>query len=235
MRPIMLFFSVLFGLSEVSAQQIPVNQYGLPVVNTPQAYQQLTAKDSNMVMVDLQRYIPGIAMNVYYATSHNFTHQVLYPQARIFMRLPAAKALKAVQQDLQVKGLGLLIFDAYRPYAITEKMWSVVPDDRYAADPKHGSGHNRGIAVDLTLIDLKNGKPLKMPTHFDDFTPKAHRDYTNLPDAVIVHRALLESFMVKHGFIPLATEWWHFSLPDSQHYPLMNISFKTLDSLQNQH
>lgn len=228
------FFVLLIACcpAGVAAQQIPLNRYGLPVVNNLKTYLEIAAKDSNQVMVDLQQYIPGIAMKIFYATSHNFTHQVLYPEARIFLRLPAAAALKAAEDDLKKQGLGLLIFDAYRPYVITEKMWTVVPDDRYAADPKHGSGHNRGIAVDLTLVDLKTKQPLQMPTEFDNFTPKAHRDYTDLPTGVIARRQLLENIMVKYGFVPLSTEWWHFSLPEAQSYPLMNISFKALDSLQ---
>lgn len=230
-RHVLILIMGLFYWS-LSAQQIPENRYGLAVVNSPDLYVKQAANDSNQLMVDLQKYIPDISMKIYYATKDNFTHRVLYPESRIFLRLPAAKALRAVEADLHTHGLGLLIFDAYRPYSITEKMWTVVPDDRYAADPKHGSGHNRGLSVDLTLIDLKTGKMVRMPTGFDNFTLRAHRDYTNLPDEIIRNRSLLESVMVSHGFIPLSTEWWHFSYPHAEDYPLMNISFKSLDSLQ---
>lgn len=146
-----VFMSVIILTSfTLFAQSIPLNHYGLPVVNDAGLYQQLSAADSNQVMVDLEEFIPGIEKKIYYATPNNFTHQVLYPEARIFLRLPAAEKLKAVEKDLQKEGLGLLIFDAYRPYAITEKMWEIEPDDRYAADPRHGSGHNRGASVDLS-------------------------------------------------------------------------------------
>jgi D-alanyl-D-alanine dipeptidase len=213
----------------LSAQVIPKNQYGLPVVNTTALYHRLVAKDSSQRLVDLQRYIPGIRLKIYYATRHNFTHHRLYKSPQAFLRLPAAKALKAVAQQLKGRGLGLLIFDGYRPYAVTEKMWQIVPDDRYAANPRNGSRHNRGVAVDLTLVHLKSGKPLAMPTGFDNFTDKAHRDYMALPDSVIANRKILENAMVKHGFIPLSTEWWHFSLKDPGRYPLMNLKFKALE------
>lgn len=126
---ISLLLLMMPGWHSSFAQQIPLNHYGLPVVNSPALYRQLVAADSNQQLVDVTRYIPGIRTDVRYATTHNFTQQVLYPHTRVLLRLPAAKALKAVQQQLSTRGLALKIFDAYRPYAITEKMWTIVPDD----------------------------------------------------------------------------------------------------------
>jgi len=209
------------------AQDIPLNRYGLPVVNSAALYRQQAAADSNLRMVDLTRYIPGIRMDIRYATRNNFTRQVLYKHPKVLLRLPAAKALKAVQEALEPRGLGLRIFDGYRPYHVTEKMWEIVPDDRYAADPRKGSGHNRGIAVDLTIIELATGKAIPMPTGYDDFTEKAHYSYMPADTTVRNNRALLRSIMEKHGFRALETEWWHFYLPDVEKYPLMDIPFSS--------
>jgi zinc D-Ala-D-Ala dipeptidase len=188
------------------AQQIPLNKYRLPVVNDIRLYQQLAAKDSNMRLVDVEAMIPGIAKDIRYATVNNFTKQALYKQARVFLRLPVAKALLAVQLELNRLGYGLKIFDGYRPYAATEKMWAIVPDDRYAANPANGSGHNRGAAVDLTIIHLKTKKEIQMPTDFDDFTEKAHHNYPLKDSTVAANRRLLKTVMEKHGFTSLDTD-----------------------------
>ncbi|MBW8683959.1 M15 family metallopeptidase [Chitinophaga rhizophila] len=218
---VMLTISVL----TVKGQPVPQNKYGLPVVQTTAHYQQLVAADSNQALIDIAAYIPGIRTDIRYATADNFTHQVLYPYAAAYLRLPAARALKAVQEELNRQGLGLLIFDAYRPYSITEKMWEIVPDDRYAANPRNGSGHNRGVAVDLTLVKLQTGQPVAMPTGFDDFTEKAHHAYPVSDTMIAANRQLLRSVMEKHGFLPLTTEWWHYYLKTYKEYPLMDIPF----------
>jgi D-alanyl-D-alanine dipeptidase len=145
------------------------------------------------------------------------------------MRLEAAQALQKVANELKELGLGLKVFDAYRPYSITKKMWLVVPDEKYAANPAKGSGHNRGAAIDLTLYDLKTGKELPMPTSFDNFTEKAHNDYMQLSSEILTNRSLLKNTMIKFGFIPLETEWWHFYLPNAaQRFELLDFDFETM-------
>lgn len=125
-------------------------------------------------------------------------------------------------------GLGLKIFDAYRPYAVTEKFWELVHDERYVANPANGSGHNRGTSLDLTIIYLENGQELNMGTGFDNFTDTAHHSFTNLPESILQNRMLLKSLMEQNGFKALETEWWHYSLPNSKQYELLNLSFKKL-------
>ena len=119
-------------------------------------------------------------------------------------------------------GLGLKVFDGYRPLSVQRKMWKVYPHAGYVADPKRGSRHNRGAAVDLTLIHT-NGAEVLMPSPYDSFTESAHRDSTNAPPEALVNRELLERVMVKHGFEGLPTEWWHFDDVDWRKYPLMDI------------
>jgi len=102
-----------------------------------------------------------------------------------------------------------------------------VPDDRYAADPRKGSGHNRGVAVDLTIIKLPAGDTIPMPTGYDDFTEKAHYSYQPSDTTVLANRTLLRNIMEQHGFTALPTEWWHFYLADYKKYPLLNLGFDT--------
>ena len=133
-----------------------------------------------------------------------------------------------MQLKLNEMGLGLKIFDAYRPYAVTEKFWELVHDERYVANPANGSGHNRGTSLDLTIIYLENGQELNMGTDFDNFTDTAHHSFTNLPESILQNRMLLKSLMEQNGFKALETEWWHYSLPNSKQYELLNLSFKKL-------
>ena len=124
----------------------------------------------------------------------------------------------------------LKIFDGYRPFHVTKLMWEILPDERYVANPKDGSRHNRGAAVDLTLVDL-TGAELKMPTGFDDFTEKAAHSYMNLPSEVIENRKKLRSIMEKYGFFAIESEWWHYDLKDYANYPILDYTFEQIDSL----
>ncbi|HRF25637.1 MAG TPA: M15 family metallopeptidase, partial [Chitinophagaceae bacterium] len=101
-------------------------------------------------------------------------------------------------------------------------------DERYVANPANGSGHNRGTSLDLTIIYLENGQELNMGTGFDNFTDTAHHSFTNLPESILQNRMLLKSLMEQNGFKALETEWWHYSLPNSKQYELLNLSFKKL-------
>lgn len=217
------------ALSSVNGQAPPTNKYGLFVVKDLKVLQQEMKEDSNKQMVNLLKLIPGLVLDLKYATANNFMHQKLYPPVHTtFLRKPAADSLKKVVEELKRQQLGIKIFDAYRPYSITEKMWEKVKDDRYAADPSKGSGHNRGTAVDLTLIDLNTKKELPMGTGFDNFSDTAHIDFMDLPKDVLNNRNMLRKIMEKYGFIQLTTEWWHYYLPNSSSYELLDLSFSDL-------
>lgn len=216
-------------LNYVKGQSHPTNKYGLFVVKNPKVLQQEIKEDSNKQMVNLIKVIPGLVLDLKYATENNFMHQKLYPPVHTtFLRKPAADSLKKVVEELKKQHLAIKIFDAYRPYSITEKMWEKVKDDRYAADPSEGSGHNRGTAVDLTLIDLNTKKELPMGTGFDNFSDTAHIDFMDLPKDVLNNRNILRKIMAKYGFIQLTTEWWHYYLPNSSSYELLDLSFSDL-------
>lgn len=200
------------------------------VMSNTDSLQQSVLHDSMQQMVNLRSIIPALVIDLRYTTAANFTGQVLYHDAHTtFLRKPAATALYRVQQKLRRKGLALKIWDAYRPYTVTQKMWEIVPDERYAANPKYGSGHNRGAAVDLTLINIKTGKELDMGTGFDNFSDTAHLNFKGLTKKQKRNRKLLQAAMQAEGFIVLETEWWHFYLADAKKFPLLNISFSQLE------
>lgn len=228
---LMLLLSVYWG-NCVFPQSKVSNKYGLFVIKDIQILQQEINRNPDKKMINLKKIIPDIVVDLKYATADNFMHVKLYPPVKTtYLRKPVADSLKKVAEDLKQMNLGIKIFDAYRPYSVTVQMWEKVKDDRYAADPAKGSGHNRGISVDLTLIDLHTKKELPMPTHFDNFSDTAHQNFMNLPAEILNNRKTLKNIMEKHGFIALDTEWWHFYLPRSSDYELLDLSFAELKKI----
>ncbi|MEI2748035.1 MAG: M15 family metallopeptidase [Ferruginibacter sp.] len=160
---------IVFFIQPVKTRAIgpPVSDSSLPVIRTVAAYQKTIKNTAGKQLINLQTYIPGIITELRYAEANNFMQQQLYPTNAIaLLRLDAAIALKKVQLELNQAQLGIKIWDAYRPYSITVKMWNLIKDERFVADPRKGSGHNRGIAVDLTLINLSDGQEIFMGTRF---------------------------------------------------------------------
>ncbi len=198
-------------------------QKNIKVVKKYSVYKQFVKNDSLKKMVELKTIMPDIQYDLRYATINNFMHQQLYKNSDLaFLRLPVVKSLTKVQEELSEKGLSLKIWDAYRPYSVTVKMWELIKDDRYVADPKKGSGHNRGIAVDLTIINKTTGAELNMGTGFDSFSDTAQQDFMDLPPEILQNRSLLKTIMEKYGFKALETEWWHFYWNNSE-FELLNI------------
>jgi D-alanyl-D-alanine dipeptidase len=189
-------------------------------------YKQSLKNDSLKKMVELKTIVPNIQYDLRYSTTNNFMHQQLYKNgSTTYLRLVVARALALVQHELNEKNLSLKIWDAYRPYGVTERMWEMIKDERYVADPRKGSGHNRGIAVDLTIIDRTTGKELDLGTGFDNFTDTAHQDFKNLPSEILANRTLLKTVMEKNGFVAMETEWWHFFWKNSD-FELLDIDPK---------
>ena len=215
--------SIFFVCSSLAAQP-------LSVVSTFKEYKKSIKKNEKNKMINLQKVIPNIILDLKYNTSKNFTKTQLYTSATTtYLRKDPAYSLRLVQDYLQVKKLGLKIFDAYRPYSVTKLMWDLIHDERYVANPVNGSGHNRGISVDLTIINFDTGKELDMGTSFDNFTDSAHHSFTkNLSFEIITNRNLLKATMEKFGFKSLETEWWHYSWKSDEKYDVMDIDFKTM-------
>lgn len=205
------------------------NPYGLDVVNTAKLYEKEIAKDSDNLLVDLEKYIPKIALDIRYAKTDNFTLTKIYTAPKAYVRKPVAEALLEIQNKLNNEGLGLKIFDAYRPYAATLYFYKVHPDTNFVAAPWKGSVHNRGCAVDLTLIDIVTGEELQMPTAFDEFTEKAAITYMDLEPNILANREKLISAMKSAGFDTYEYEWWHFNFKNREKYKIMDISFEDLE------
>lgn len=223
---LMFFFHVNNGFT----RQTTLSKFGVSVLDKPVVYQQTIRNDSAKKMVELRKAVPGIVYDLRYAGANNFMHRTMYlaPATCTFLRAPAARALAAVQKELNSKGYGLKIFDAYRPYSVTVSFWELVQDERYVANPAKGSGHNRGLAVDLTIIDLKTKRELDMGAGFDNFTDSAHHSFTGFSATVLRNRQLLKETMQKHGFNILETEWWHYHWPNDRGYEVLDLSFKQL-------
>ncbi|MGV3541270.1 MAG: M15 family metallopeptidase [Rufibacter sp.] len=226
---LLLLFTGLFSPLANAQEKTNFQKYGLKTVSSLQEYRALVQKDSSVALVSIQEFIPNLQLDIRYATSNNLMGQPMYERAGAYLSLPAAKALKAVQQELNQQGVGLKIYDAYRPYAVTVAFYEKVKDTVFVASPYRGSRHNRGCAVDLTLIDLKTGKELKMPTPFDEFSPQAHSAYAKLPKKVLKNRKLFQEVMLKQGFQIYPDEWWHFDFEGWRNHPVMDIPFQQLD------
>lgn len=171
-----------------------------------------------LLWTEISRIQADILLDLRYASTNNFLEVQLYDCPRCFLRPEIAKALQKVQLELQSKGLGILIWDCYRPQSVQRKMWEAMPNPNYVANPERGSMHSRGIAVDATIVD-EEGVPLDMGTDFDHFGKEAHYDNRGLPEEILFNRDLLRSVMEKYGLIGIRTEWWHFSMRNVS-YPL---------------
>lgn len=178
-------------------------------------------------MIELTKLDRSIKLDIRYATANNFVGRAVYPEARAFLQRPAAEALVRVHKLLKEEGLGVLVFDGYRPWAITKLFWEVVPGDnrKYVADPAKGSKHNRGCAVDMSIYDLETGKEIPMPSDFDEFTDRASPDYKGGTDQERANRDKLRRLMEAEGFTVNANEWWHFDHNDWEQYAIYDISF----------
>ena len=218
---------ILLTLFFIVAQQ---TQPKLIVVSSFSVYKTQIKENQNQKLEEIIKVIPSVKLDIKYATKENFSGIAVYSQAKAFARKPVVAALAKVQFELSKKGLGLKIFDAYRPYSVTVKFWKITPADKkdFVANPKTGSRHNRGCAVDLTLIDLKTGKELEMPTPYDSFAKEASPTYDDISTLQKQNRNLLISVMESNGFKVIRNEWWHFDFKGWESFPLMDIPFQRL-------
>ncbi len=192
--------------------------------------------DSTLEMVELKTLVPDLVYDLRYAGKNNFTGQRLYPKntQKTYMRLLPAKALAMVANELRQRGFAIKVWDAYRPYHVTVRFWNLIHDERYVAKPSNGSGHNRGISIDLSLVDAMTGKEIAMPTGFDNFSDTAHHGSTTPAAAKIRNRDMLRATMEKFGFNSLQTEWWHYSWPNPGKYEVLDLGFKQLEAIREQ-
>ncbi|HEY0742216.1 MAG TPA: M15 family metallopeptidase [Chryseosolibacter sp.] len=219
-----IFFALIFITATTHAQY----KYGLKPMTYPEYLVAVKAAPQKE-LVDLENFVPGIVLDIRYATTNNFTGTQIYNLAKAYARKPVAEALLKVQNELKQKGFGIKMFDGYRPYKATVKFYEVYKDTTYVASPYRGSRHNRGCALDLTIIDLKTGEELKMPTEYDSFKKDAW-PRTPVADPVIrANRKMLIDVMESNGFKVNGSEWWHFDFIGWKNYEVMDIDFEELE------
>lgn len=182
-------------------------------------------------LVDVQQLDSTIMLDIRYATSRNFLGMPLYETARALLQRPAAEALVRAHRRLAQWGLGLIVHDAYRPWYVTWMMWEATPDSlrRFVADPQRGSRHNRGCAVDVSLYDRRTGKPVTMPSGYDEFTERAYPDYPGGTHRQRWYRERLRQAMEAEGFTVYRWEWWHYDCPDWRQYPILNLPLDAIE------
>ncbi|MBP3674351.1 MAG: M15 family metallopeptidase [Oscillospiraceae bacterium] len=197
----------------------PIPERAIPTETPTEAPTEAPAEPEDEDLVLVTDYIPGIRVALAYATEHNFTGQTIYEFTEAYLRYGTVKKLKPACEDLAQQGLGLLIWDGFRPVAAQQRLWDICPDPTFVSHPATGNrAHCRGSAVDVTLVDLETGAELEMPTGFDDFSKLADRDYSDCSGEAAKNAQLLEEVMEKYGFMPYSAEWWHFS--DTDDYPV---------------
>ncbi|TGM63769.1 D-alanyl-D-alanine dipeptidase [Leptospira meyeri] len=195
------------------------------------AYELSIQKTPNKELLNLEKTIPGILLDIKYATSNNFTKQTIYKEAKAFARKPVAEALGEAQTEFLKLGYSIKIFDAYRPYAATVKFFEIIGDTRYVASPKTGSRHNKGCAIDLTLVDIKTKKEIPMPTEYDSFRKEAWAEAPVSDPEILKNRTVLINTLGKYGFRVNKTEWWHYDFLECAGFEVLDIPFEELESV----
>lgn len=181
-------------------------------------------------LVELTALEPGIRLDVRYARSDNFLGRPVYREARAFLQRPAAEAVARVHRKLAEKGYGLMVFDGYRPWAVTKAFWDATPEDKklFVANPARGSRHNRGCSVDLTLYHLDTGKAVDLGSGYDEFSPRSYATWEGGTKEQLDGRDLLRGAMEREGFFVYPWEWWHFDFKDWRDFPLLDVPFERL-------
>jgi len=219
---LLLLFVLLTGYTQAQ------NKYGLHAI-TLSEYKASIKGNPEKELVELKDVVPGIVLDIRYATNNNFTGAKIYNLARAYARKPVAEALKKAQADFIQLGYGIKIYDAYRPYSATVKFYELMKGDTtYVANPYRGSRHNRGCALDMTIVDLKTKQELKMPSDYDAMQKESWPSTPVIDPTVQKNRDTLIAIMEKNGFKVYTTEWWHFDFVGWEKFEVMNIDFEKL-------
>lgn len=220
--PALLFFLHVVILA--SAQ----NKYGLSAFSLPQ-YKSSVKANPEKELVNLEKFIPGILLDIRYASKNNFTGEPIYRIARAYARKPVAIALKKAQADFEKLGYRIKIYDGYRPYSATVKFYELMKGDTtYVANPYKGSRHNRGCAIDMTIVDKATGKELQMPSDYDAMQKESWPSTPVADPQIRKNREVLIQVMEKNGFKVYSTEWWHYDFIGWDKFEVMNVDFESL-------
>ncbi|WP_394758245.1 M15 family metallopeptidase [Flavobacterium sp.] len=180
---------------------------------------------NDTIFVNLKNYSSDFALDMKYATEDNFLKTKVYDCTSCFLRLKTVNNLMEASNQFKKKGYKIKLFDCYRPLDVQKKMWAIVPDANYVANPAKGSIHNRGGAVDITLVD-ENGVDLDMGTTFDFFGPESSHDFKDLDRKILKNRKLLKKIMTRNNFESFDSEWWHYNLIGSRKDSLSNFKWE---------
>lgn len=232
MRKQFIFLLFLFGCTSSQSFQItpirPVSELIKEALQSTPPFENGSFKETDLA--EIIKLDSTIHMDIRYATENNFLNTPMYSQAKAFLQRPAAEAVVRANQKLKSLGYGLLIHDAYRPWYVTKVFWDATPVELrdFVADPSKGSRHNRGCAVDLTLYNLKTGKPVTMPSLYDEMSERSYPNYTGGTVEEMKLRDLLRSAMEEQGFTVFKYEWWHFDYKDWKAYSIQNVRFEDI-------
>ncbi len=215
----LMFFSCKPAINSVTQKTELTTETDIKIINTSDI-----ERVDDSTFVNIKDFNGNFVLDMKYATTDNFLKTKVYDCASCYLRFKTVKSLIAANNEFKLKGYSIKIFDCYRPLDVQKKMWQLVPDANYVADPKKGSIHNRGGAVDITLIDT-NGNELDMGTAFDFFGPEASHNYEKVSNEVKRNRAFLKEIMLKNNFKSFDSEWWHYNLVDSQKDAIANFKW----------
>jgi D-alanyl-D-alanine dipeptidase len=181
-------------------------------------------------LVEIVKIDSTIILDIRYATTNNFAGQVLYSEPRAFLQRPVANALKNANAEFNKMGFGIVVFDGYRPWHVTKMFWDITPKEKreFVADPRKGSRHNRGCAVDVTLYLRSTGEMVEMPSGYDEMNESAYAEFEGGTVRQRNIRNMLISIMKNHGFDVLENEWWHYDYKDWEKYRIQDISFSEI-------
>lgn len=214
---------------KTSEEAIEVDSSSISITDKKKSISENTFKSLNGLVdstfVRLADFSDGFAYDMRYATDNNFLKEKVYDCAECYTRVKTVKALLAANKDFKKEGVKIKFYDCYRPNSVQYKMWKIVPNPQYVANPVKGSIHNKGGAVDITLVTLQ-GVELDMGTDFDFFGKRAYHDNFDLPQEILDNRKLLKETMKKHGFWSTRTEWWHYNLQGASKDPIANFKWK---------
>ncbi|WP_306350223.1 M15 family metallopeptidase [Flavobacterium sp. '19STA2R22 D10 B1'] len=194
-----------------------------PVKTVPKKFLDIN-NVNDTTFVNLKNYNDDFIYDMKYATTDNFLKTAVYDCAECYLRAKTVKALIKANKDFLDKGYLIKIWDCYRPLDVQKRMWEIVPHTNYVASPTKGSIHNRGGAVDITLVN-SDGYEVDMGTPFDYFDIKAHHDYKGLAKDILLRRKLLKEIMQQNGFTLISTEWWHYDLIGSKNNKISNFKW----------
>ncbi|SIT16860.1 D-alanyl-D-alanine dipeptidase [Zobellia uliginosa] len=231
----LILFLCFVGCKETTSEKKEAEQHVIPsaqAVDTLLKEEKKSAPKTfrtfenlaDTTFVRLADFSDGFAYDLRYATKNNFLKEKVYDCAECYTRVKTAKALLKANEEFKKSGVRIKFFDCYRPNSVQYKMWKIVPNPQYVANPKKGSIHNKGGAVDITLETLE-GEELDMGTDFDFFGKRAYHDNFDLPEKVLANRKLLKETMEKHGFWSIRTEWWHYNLKAGSNDKVANFKW----------